>query len=79
MMVAYYGPLVVLRGEVEGYLATGNVGERGVGSDCVCVWVGGAGGDGGHGVFVVVGGVASGVSGAAARGSVRWRWPAGSR
>ena len=47
-------------GEVEGYGLTGADVECGVGSGGVCVGVGGAGGDGGYGVFVVVGGVAFG-------------------
>ena len=36
-----------------------------VGSGFLCVWFGGPGGDGGYGVFVVVGGDASGLSGVA--------------
>ena len=48
--------------------ADGQRGECGVGSGGVYVWVGGSGGDGGYGVFVLAGGVASGVSGAALGG-----------
>ena len=35
----------------------------------------GSGGDGGYGVFVVVGGVASGGAGVAGGGVRVWRWP----
>ena len=50
---------------LEGYRLTGYGVECGVGSGGLCVGSGGAGGDGGHGVFVVVGGVASGGAGVA--------------
>ena len=39
---------------------TGAAVECGVGAGGLCVGVGGSGGVGGHGVFVVVGGAASG-------------------
>ena len=62
---------------LEGYLLTGSARQCGVGSGGVCVGVGGAGGDGGYGVFVVVGGVASGGAGVAVGGVFDWRWPVG--
>ena len=54
-------------------------GQCGVGPDFLCVRFPGSGGDGGYGVFVVVGGDASGLCRLCVAVSVRWRWPAGSR
>ena len=61
--------------ELEGYLLAGNR-QRGLGPGGVHVRSRGSGGDGGHGVFVVAGGAAPGVPGAAVGRVRRWRWPA---
>ena len=61
----------------RGLSADGQHVECGLGAGGVCVRVGGAGGDGGYGVFVVVGGVASGGAVVAVGGVLAWRWPVG--
>ena len=63
-----YGALRGGPGELEGYTDDRRASQRDLGSGGVCVGAGGAGGVGGYGVFVVVGGVASGGSGVAAGG-----------
>ena len=58
---------------------TGDRAERRVGSHRVQLGSARSGGDGGHGVFVVAGGVALGVSVAASRRVRSWRWRAARR
>ena len=60
----------------RGLPAHGRDHERDLGSGVVRAGVGGSGGVGGHGVLVVAGGVASGVSGAARRRVLDSRSPA---
>ncbi len=60
-----YGAGIRLPDGVEGHFLTGSSDQCGVRAGGVLVRVGGAGGDGGYGVFVVVGGVASGGAGVA--------------
>ena len=63
--------------EVDGLPGDRRRGERGLGPGGVHAGAGGPGGDGGHGVLVVAGGVAPGRARRCGPGSARWRWPAG--
>ena len=69
--------LAVAAEDAEGHAGDRERGQRGVRAGVVRAGPGGPGGDGGHGVLVVAGGAAPGLPGAAGRGVLDWRWPAG--
>ena len=64
---------------LDGYVGDGQASSVLSGRVSYVLGLAGPGDDGGHGVFVVAGGAASGVCGRCGRASATWRWPAACR